>query len=58
MKALVKSLFIVTEYTICSLVIFVQNEGLALKVCSRDLFVFDDHVARSYTEIFPTAMWL
>jgi hypothetical protein len=58
MKVLVQSLFIVTEYTICSLVIFVQNEWLALEVCSRDLNVFDDRVATSCTEMFPTAMWI
>jgi len=58
MKVLVQSLFIVTDYTICSLVVFVQNEWLALKVCSRDLNVFDNHVARSCTELFQTAVWI
>jgi hypothetical protein len=58
MNVLVKSLYSVTEYTICSLVIFVQNEGLALQVCIRDLNGFDDHLARGYTEMFQTAIWV
>jgi len=58
MKVFAQSLFIVTECTICILITFVQNEQLALKVCSKDINVFDDHVARSCTEMFQTAMWI